>query len=221
MTISRGQLQPSQTTGPTEEEEEKWSVEEERNEEDEDVGTERLVHEEEEEDVGTDKLVHEEEEELEEDCKEDGEDGEDVGTDKLVHEEEDDEDEELEEEDGKEDEEDGCTDKLVDGDEEQEGEGEEEDTEEDLELHDDDEDDVVTDSPQLDEVRMLEDELELAVAVKVRLTIGVLFRGSWISTALLVTSLESESNVRSRSSLIISDPNVQMLNILVNETQGE
>ena len=69
----------------------------------------------------------------------------------------------------------------------------------------------MTDRPQLEEVRMLEDELELAVAVKVRLTIGVLFRGSWISTALLVTSLESESNVRSRSSLIISDPIVQMI----------
>ena len=169
MTISRGQLQPSQTTGPTEEEEEKWSVEEERNEEDEDVGTERLVHEVEEED------------------------------------------------DGDEEEEDGCTDKLVDNDvEELEGDGEEED-EEDMELHDDDDDDTVTDRPQLEEVRMLEDELELAVAVKVRLTIGVLFRGSWISTALLVTSLESESNVRSRSSLIISDPNVQMLNIQASQ----
>ena len=197
-------------------------MEEERNEEDEDVGTERLVQEVEEEDVGTDKLVHEEEEELEEDCEEDGEDGEDVGTDKLVHEEEEDEEEELEEEDGKEDEEDGCTDKLVEGDEEeQEGDGEEEDKEEDLEVHDDDDDDTVTDRAQLEEVRMLEDELELAVAVKVRLTIGVLFRGSWISTALLVTSLESESNVRSRSNLIISDPNVQMLNIHANKTPSD
>ena len=53
---------------------------------------------------------------------------------------------------------------------------------------------------------MSEEELDEEVAVKIKLTSGVSEIASWISRVLLVTSEDSGSNVKSRSSFTISLP---------------
>ena len=79
---------------------------------------------------------------------------------------------------------------------------------------DDDDWEVWTDTLELDD-DTLEEELEEAVAVNTRLTIGVSLRGSAIITWLLFTSPVVDSNDRSRSIFTISDPS----QIIVEESQ--
>ena len=78
------------------------------------------------------------------------------------------------------------------------------------ELEDEQEEEDVLTAILDEEEEILDEYDELEVAVKTRFTIGVWLIGSWISTLLLVTSEVSDSKVRSRSNLTISDPILEM-----------